>query len=83
MGLRGLSLFLDGGRLSDLFFNHEHPERDKLYARAGDKGDKIDDGELERAIASDADEFLMTLGLDAAMRAEVGPELVADFNRRV
>jgi hypothetical protein len=76
--LRGISLDLEGGQLSDLFFNYEHPARDRLYT-AG-KQQEIDPGELHAAIVDDAKEFLTVLGIDSA---DFAAELAADFERRV
>lgn len=87
MGLRSISINLDSTRLSDLFFNFEHPNYDKVYkaAESGQKVQKIsiDPAELNEALLQDAMEFTGILGFDGKYRMEISAELVADFERRV
>lgn len=84
MGLRGITVSLDGGRLSDLYFNFEHPQRDKLYAATdGKKGGDISDEELAAANLADAREFAGILGIPESHREEFVAELVEDFCKRI
>lgn len=51
-------LNLTGAHLSDLFFNHEHPHRDKLYKRYANQKESPTSEELEEASLMDAADFL-------------------------
>jgi len=80
--LHGITLNLSGYQLSDLFFNFEHPERDKLYATTDPKG-SIDEVEYQKAILSDATEFAVVIGIPECERDEFAKALADDLNRRV
>lgn len=75
--LQGISLNLSAAAFSDLFFNHEHPERDRLY-----KGDNdFEDGEERAALIKDAMEFCSIIGYSGD--TELAEQLADDFLDRV
>jgi hypothetical protein len=82
MSLYGIALHLNGYQLSDLFFNYEHPERDKLYAQTDPKS-SIDPVEYQKAILTDATEFALVIGIPEDERVEFCKALAEDFDRRV
>ena len=79
MGLPSINLNLDGGQFSDLFFNFEHPERDKLF-KATKHEDTLSEEEVRAALLKDATEFLTVLGIQDQ---DMAAALVEDFQRRV
>lgn len=92
MTLRSISIQLDSTRLSDLFFNFEHPEYDAAldqeFKRMSTGGGKVtqlypSDDDLTEALLKDAVEFTGILGFASAEQMEISAELVADFLRRV
>lgn len=76
MGLPAINLALASYQLSDLFFNFEHPEYEKVYSIADGKR-AVDPAEIEIAILADAKEFCSIVGIDLA------DALAADFLARV
>lgn len=72
-------LLISGPRLSDVFFNYEHPEYDKLFA--GDHREAIGGDAIEKAIRLDASEFCLTVG--EKDNQELAGALTADFMRRL
>lgn len=78
--LRGITIDLSGTQLSDLFFNFEHPARDRLYTG---KTDELDPVALRAAIVSDAMEFLAVLNIPQDDREQFAEELADDFQHRV
>lgn len=84
MTLKGISLNLSGVQLSDLFFNHDHPARDKLC-----KQDYWSDEDMVKALKEDAIEFLKTLDCYGSNDNnyhnynELAVDLVVDFINRV
>lgn len=87
--LRSTTIHLDSTRFSDLFFNFEHPEYDRVYQAASNgRGRKdiepiIDQDEVNEALLKDAVSFAGILGFDGTEQANVAAELTADFLRRV
>jgi len=79
--MRGITLNLDGARLSDLYFNFEHPNRTKLYDV--NRGDEIDPVDAEEADKLDAKEFVEILGIPEQDREAFVAELVKDFQHRI
>lgn len=77
MALRGIVIELNGGQLSDLFFNFDHPQRDALYRP---KDADFTHEELMSAITEDAKEFAAVLGIE---NEAFVTELADDFQRRV
>ena len=80
MGLRSIVLHLNSAQLSDLFFNYEHPERDKLY-KITKENESIAEEDLQQALLNDAKNFCDVIGKgdDEVLIAE----LVKDFQHRV
>ena len=64
MTLPSTTIELSGSQLSDLFFNHEHPNIDAFYASNMDAGasDEQYTEMLRAAITDDAKEFLSLIG---------------------
>jgi len=86
-GLDNYQFIVSGINLSDLFFNYEHPERDKLYEQAhkGGRSGQIDDHDLDRARMLDANGFIDSLApsMQGDARHSFAMALIEDFNRRV
>lgn len=77
---------LTGSQLSDLFFNFEHEERDKLFASNNtigmDEQEKIDfHKKLNVANLADATAFATCIGMDHDV--DFINALVEDFNERI
>jgi hypothetical protein len=84
--LPDLLLALTAGQLSDLFFNHEHPCREKLYAGIGHKPRADDFIEQEyAAVREDAKAFCLCIGIDNGhpYYSELPDLLAADFMERL
>lgn len=83
--LQGISLNLSAGQLSDLFFNYDHPERDKLYPndRRPLKEGPTWEEELQ-AIRVDAESFCETLAIPERydQRKDYADALADDFMAR-
>ena len=62
--LPSVNIILSGSAMSDLFFNHEHPNIDAFYASNMDAGasDEQYAEMLRAAITDDAKEFLSLIG---------------------
>lgn len=75
MSLQTTTLVLSGAQLSDLFFNYDHPKRDKLYESDAD----FTEAELNEALLDDAKEFCSVVGLGL----QCAQALVDDFQHRV
>jgi hypothetical protein len=68
---------ITGDRLSDVFFNYEHPQYSEFlgeHLHGGVEG-------VEKAIRADADEFCLTIGEEG--NSDLAAALTADFIRRL
>lgn len=76
MSLKSMTLSLSAAQMSDLYFNFEHPSREKFYLQDAEFSDE----ELDAADRADAEEFAQVLGIyDPAFVAA----LVLDFRQRI
>ena len=82
MALEDISLMLSAGQLSDLFFNYDHPARNKLYENRTPNR-PIDSDELYTAILDDAKEFVATLGIVGNEATQLALDLANAFESRV
>lgn len=94
MSLRSISVQLDSTRFSDLFFNFEHPEYDRVMRQDSEptkrrSGQVVElyspslaQDEVEEALLKDAIEFSGILGFDGVEQADIAAELTADFLKR-
>lgn len=86
-GLDDYQFVVSGITLSDLFFNFEHPARDKVYhdAHTSGRSGQVDDDELQRAMMLDANGFIDSLApsMQGEARIDFANALIEDFNRRV
>lgn len=87
MALPTITTTLTPGQLSDLFFNYDHPERDKLYAeRKPEKGElPVLDYDVEwRSVRNDAKEFVALIVPDWSvdLRGDLIEQLATDFMDR-
>lgn len=71
------SIIVSGDQLSDLFFNYDHPEYDKLFGNDGDPTQE----QIEGAIRADAKEFASCYMRD--FDENVADALAADFLKRL
>lgn len=86
--LQSITLNLSGVQFSDLFFNYDHPNRDKLYE--GRKPDRngtwplVPEDEERAAIRQDAIDFLIVVGLSDFIEGteDIADALADDFMRR-
>lgn len=85
MGLEQYQIIVGGLALSDLFFNFEHPERDKVYLNAARDKRPVDENELNRAMLIDANSFIDSLcpEMRGDRRHQLALDLLADFEARV
>ena len=58
-----MSSRLSNAGLSDLFFNHEHPNYDKACEGVATGDTKVDDLPLRKELMLDAEEFIGTLAV--------------------
>lgn len=73
-----ITLYITDDQFSDLFFNYDHPEYDKIDSTIDDKNKEYSD-KLYAAIVKDAKSFLKTVNLH-----EVYAEYLAnDFFKRL
>lgn len=79
--MRGITVSLNGLQLSDLFFNFEHPARERVYAEAGE--DQVDTDAMEAADMADALVFATLLGIPQSHIIEFAQDLARDFQRRL
>lgn len=79
--LSGITLSLNSGQLSDLFFNFEHPERDKLYQENNNTEKDFSDEDELKAVTEDAKEFCSIIGYGDDI--EMHKALAEDFMERV
>lgn len=70
------------GTLSDLFFNHEHPHRDALFANYRGQKDSPTEEQVYGAALRDANEF--HANYSQIISVEFSPDdLADDFMRRI
>lgn len=80
-GLPGRMLWINATVLSDLFFNYEHPNMDRLMKGAEHR--HIKDAELHAALALDAEDFLGTLTASTANGANYDGVPLKDMAQRL
>ncbi len=93
MSLRSINVHLDITRLSDLFFNFEHPEYDRVMQQEPEPTKRrgsavielhpsIDHDELAESVLKDAMEFAGILGFDGAEQMDIAAAVATDFLHR-
>lgn len=79
------NIIVDGGTLSDLFFNHEHGNRNRLFEEARGANRGVTEDEEREALRADARSFVDCLAGRVPRDQEDAliDWLIADFAARV